>query len=71
MDSGTTAVINYLGTGLLVPLRYALISRLELRTEVDRVLLKEKSKCSSDAFMRWEEVNLQRSRGSWNVRSGD
>lgn len=40
MDSATTAVINY----------------LEQRAEVDRVHVKNKSTCSSDAFIRWEEV---------------
>lgn len=41
MDSSTTAVINY----------------LEQRAEVDRVHVKDKNTCSSDAFIRWEEVN--------------
>jgi hypothetical protein len=40
MDPATSAVINY----------------LEQRAEVDRVYVKDKSTCSSDAFMRWEEV---------------
>lgn len=41
MDSATTAVINY----------------LEQRAEVDRVLAKDKSKCSADVLIRWEEKN--------------
>jgi hypothetical protein len=40
MDPATTAVINY----------------LEQRAEVDRVHVKDKSICSPDALMRWEEV---------------
>jgi hypothetical protein len=42
MDPSTTAVINY----------------LEQRAEVDRVHVKDKSTCSADALLRWEEVNL-------------
>jgi len=42
MDSATAAVINY----------------LEQRAEVDRVYVKDKSTCSSDAFTHWEEKNL-------------
>jgi len=41
MDNATTSVINY----------------LEQRAEVDRVHLKDRSSCSSDAFIRWEEKN--------------
>lgn len=41
MDSATIAVINY----------------LEQRAEVDRVLNKDKPKCSIDALIRWEEKN--------------
>ncbi|CAF4313135.1 unnamed protein product [Rotaria sp. Silwood2] len=41
MDPATTAVINY----------------LEQRAEIDRVHVKDKSTCSLDAFLRWEEKN--------------
>ncbi|CAF0752484.1 unnamed protein product [Rotaria sordida] len=41
MDPATTAVINY----------------LEQRAEIDRVYVKDKGTCSSDAFLRWEEKN--------------
>ncbi|CAF1084415.1 unnamed protein product [Rotaria sp. Silwood1] len=41
MDPATTAVINY----------------LEQRTEIDRVHVKDRGTCSSDAFLRWEEKN--------------
>lgn len=40
MDSATIAVINY----------------LEQRAEVDRVLAKDKPKCSIDALICWQEV---------------
>mgnify|MGYP007031383435 CR=1 FL=1 len=40
MDSATIAVINY----------------LEQRVEVDRVLAKDKPKCSIDALICWQKV---------------
>ncbi len=57
MDSATKAVINYLGKLSLNIYIYSNIYKLEQRAEVDRVHLKDKSTCSSDAFIRWEEVN--------------
>ncbi|CAF3328913.1 unnamed protein product [Rotaria socialis] len=41
MDSATTSVINY----------------LEQRAEVDRVHVKDKSTCSADALLQWEDKN--------------
>ena len=58
MDSATVAVVNYLGRSFVVDrVRSTLLfCRLEQRAEVDRVHVKEKSACSTDAIRRWEEV---------------
>ena len=58
MDLATTAVINYLGKKIVESIEILTFFSLEQRAEIDQVLVRDKGKCSSDAFINWEEVRL-------------